>query len=89
MKTFVFFLGWYKGWCTDGYGADQKSGQISLGKKTSTEECLTECSKNDKATGCEFLPQSNCWVHTKDVDRGAWDRDDSNYFCFVFPGQIF
>ena len=78
-------LGWLKGYCLDRSGADQNTGQIQLGDTFDTaDECLTECKKNKKATGCEFSKRISCIAHTKDVAAGS---RDSGYQCMVFSSK--
>merc|ERR1739844_327548 len=75
--------GWQDGWCNDKSGADQNSGEKSLGAKDSKEQCLLECKKEAGATGCEIKPGEACIVHTQEVGAGS---GDSPYQCFVFSG---
>ena len=79
---FIIYLGgdsWELGWCLDSSGNDQNSGTVSLGPKSSTDQCLYDCKKTAGATGCEYS-RNHCSVHTQDVASG---NGQSSHHCYV------
>merc|ERR1719317_644192 len=70
---------WELGWCLDSSGNDQNSGTVSLGLKSSMEQCLNDCKKTAGATGCEYS-RNHCQVHTQDVASGS---GQSSHHCYV------
>ena len=76
-----FILGWLRGWCNKRGGEDQNFGVIHLGFKCSRDQCLVDCLKIKRATGCEFHADQ-CDVHTRQV-CGA--NGGLSHSCLVLP----
>merc|ERR1719206_31238 len=76
--------GWELGWCLDSSGNDQNSGTVSLGLKSSMDQCLYDCKKTAGATGCEYS-RNYCSVHTQDVASGS---GHSSHQCYVLTEKV-
>ena len=77
------------GWCTDTDGG--RLGDFNfLGNVFSAKECLAACKEMEAATGCEFLFESICNVHSQEVvsSSGQFFFDHSfKAKCIAFSGK--
>ena len=72
---------WVDGWCVS-HGKDQNSGVISLGNKSSRDECKDTCLReNPGGTACEYNKDNGyCSGHTEHVSAG---HDGHGHLCMV------
>merc|ERR1719430_1589514 len=82
--------GWMDGWCTDTDGGRLADFSF-LGNMLSAKECLAACKEIDAATGCEFLFESICYVHTREVvssSRQFFSHHSFEAKCIAFLGKL-
>ena len=77
------------GWCTDEDGGRLGDFEF-LGNVFNADECMATCKGVDGATGCEFLFESMCYVHTRYVASSSGQFFFDHSFeakCIAFSGK--